>query len=600
MHLTYGTCHYKGKEHISYSIAESYRDGKTVRKRILFPLGKLSETKVAQIKLILKVVKGKEPVLSSIEDIVPLKSLSYLEVAVANQLWEDWQIDKAFDENKITNSPVSTPLIARVLTINRCLEPSSCYSIADWVRTTALPQILNLDPGTLNDDKLYHELNKIENNKEPIENFLFNRTYQLNPESYNYVNYDLTTSYFVGIRCSLSRLGKSKDNQPHRKQVILAIMVNEEGYPFKWDVLPGNTAEVTTLKDKVKVCRNRFHLKDISLVFDRGIVSEENLQLIDEEDLKYISTLDKNQIPKVKGVNLQLFKDLTVENIKEEIEFLPGFTKYDDLLYYQDLGQVKDKRYILGINPILFIEERKNREEKLELFSHFIFQFNQQLRLAKRKRSKEAIASTIKKELARLKITRFFEKPVFSKIKLTHSSPKGSTKRIVSYQASIKRREEKIKSASLLDGVCCFITSHTEKKDNQFLFPPEKIIDGYRNKRKIEDAFKHLKSFLKIRPFWVNLDEHVKAVYTVCVLAYFLNLHLARMRSKYEKTDFLNSKKLYQPFKECKLIRLKDKKFGWVKEKMINPEPDNLKLIQQLGFSHLLNKKRFQRTTVKN
>jgi len=600
MHLTYGTCHYKGKEHISYSIAESYRDGKTVRKRILFPLGKLSETKVAQIKLILKVVKGKEPVLSSIEDIVPLKSLSYLEVAVANQLWEDWQIDKAFDENKITNSPVSTPLIARVLTINRCLEPSSCYSIADWVRTTALPQILNLDPGTLNDDKLYHELNKIENNKEPIENFLFNRTYQLNPESYNYVNYDLTTSYFVGIRCSLSRLGKSKDNQPHCKQVILAIMVNEEGYPFKWDVLPGNTAEVTTLKDKVKVCRNRFHLKDISLVFDRGIVSEENLQLIDEEDLKYISTLDKNQIPKVKGVNLQLFKDLTVENIKEEIESLPGFTKYDDLLYYQDLGQVKDKRYILGINPILFIEERKNREEKLELFSHFIFQFNQQLRLAKRKRSKEAIASTIKKELARLKITRFFEKPVFSKIKLTHSSPKGSTKRIVSYQASIKRREEKIKSASLLDGVCCFITSHTEKKDNQFLFPPEKIIYGYRNKRKIEDAFKHLKSFLKIRPFWVNLDEHVKAVYTVCVLAYFLNLHLARMRSKYEKTDFLNSKKLYQPFKECKLIRLKDKKFGWVKEKMINPEPDNLKLIQQLGFSHLLNKKRFQRTTVKN
>ena len=106
MHLTYGTCHYKGKEHTSYSIAESYRDGKTVRKRVLFPLGKLSEIQVAQIKLILKVVKGKEPVLSSIEDIAPLKSLSYLEVAVANQLWEDWQIDKAFDENKITNSPV--------------------------------------------------------------------------------------------------------------------------------------------------------------------------------------------------------------------------------------------------------------------------------------------------------------------------------------------------------------------------------------------------------------------------------------------------------------------------------------------------------------
>ena len=601
MHLTYGTYRYKGKEYTSYSIAESYREGKTVRKRILFPLGKLSETQVEQIRLILKVVKGKEHILSSIENIIPLKSLSYLEVAVANQLWEDWQIDQAFDGHKITNSPVSTPLIARVLTINRCLEPTSCYSIAEWVKTTALPLILNLDPDTLNDDKLYYELNKIEANKEYLENFLFNKTYRLNPESYKYVSYDLTTSYFVGIKCSLSRLGKSKDNQPHRKQVILAIMVNEDGYPFKWDVLPGDTAEVTTLKDKVKACRDRFHLRDVSLVFDRGIVSEENLQLVDEEEsLKYISTLDKNQIPKVEGVNLQVFKDLTVENIKEEIEFLPGFTKYDDLLYYQDLGQVKDKRYILGINPTLFIEGRSNREEKIELFSQFILKLNQQLQAAKRKRSKEVVRDGIKKELARLKITRFFEKPVLSKINLTRTLRDGSAKRVISYRVSIKRRGEKIGEASLLDGICCFVTNHTEKKDDQFLFPPEKVIYGYRNKRKIEDAFKHLKSFLKIRPFWVNLDEHVKAVYTICVLAYFLNLHLARMRSKYEETDFLNSKNLYQPFKNSRLIRFKDEKFGWVREKIINPEPDDLKIIQQLGFSHLLDKKRFQRTTKEN
>jgi len=603
MHLTYGTCRYKEKEYTSYSIAESYREGKKVRKRKLFPLGKLSETKVEQIKLILKVVKGKEHIISSIENIIPLRSLSYLEVAVANHLWEDWQIDQTFDGCKITNSPIFTPLIARVLTINRCLKPTSCYSIQDWIKTTALPQMLNLDPETLNDDKLYYELNKIETNKESLENFLFKETYQLNPESYNYITCDLTTSYFVGIKCSLSQLGKSKDNQPYRKQVILAIMVNEDGYPFKWDVLPGNTAEVTTLEDKVKARKNRFHLKSVSLVFDRGIVSEDNLQLVDEDKektLKYISTLDKNQIPKVEGVNLQLFKDLTVENIKEEIESLPGFTRYDHLLYYQDLGGVKDKRYILGINPTLFIEARSNREEKIELFLKFIRQLNQGLQKAKRERSKEVIRESIKKELARLKITRFFEKPRLSKINLTRVLSNNSTKRIIGYQVSIKKRKEKIREASLLDGVCCFITNHTEKKDNQFLFPPEKVIYGYRNKRKIEDAFKHLKSFLKIRPFWVNLDEHVRAVYTVCVLAYFLNLRLARMRSKYEKTDFLNSKKLYRPFKNSRLIRFKDEKFGWVREKIIPPEPDDLKILQQLGFSHLLDRKTFQRSTRKN
>jgi len=481
MHLVYGTRYYKRKKYTSYSIAESYREGKKVRKRILFSLGKLSETKVEQIRLILKVVKGKEHILSSIENIVPLKSFSYLEVAVANQLWEDWQIDQAFDGCKITNSLVSAPLIARVLTINRCLEPASCYSIQDWIKTTALPQMLDFDPEALNDDKLYYELKKIETNKESLENFLFKETYQLDPESYNYIPCDLTTSYFVGIKCSLSQLGKSKDNQPYRRQVILAIMVNEDACPFKWDVLPGNTAEVTTLEDKVKALRDRFHLKGVCLVFNRGIVSEDNLQLVDadedgEKTLKYISTLDKNQIPKVEGINLQLFKDLTIKNIKEEIESLPGFTKYDHLLYYQDLGEVKDKRYILGINPTLFIEQRSNRKEKIELFLKFISELNQELQAAKRKRSKEVIRDSVKRKLARLKITRFFEKPRLSKINLTRVLSNGSIKRIIGYQVPIKKRQEKIIKASLLDGVFCFVTNHTEKKDNQFLFPPEKVI----------------------------------------------------------------------------------------------------------------------------
>ena len=72
------------------------------------------------------------------------------------------------------------------------------------------------------------------------------------------------------------------------------------------------------------------------------------------------------------------------------------------------------------------------------------------------------------------------------------------------------------------------------------------------------------------------------------------------MRSKHEETEFLNSKKLYQPFKNSRLSRFKDEKFGWVKEKIIYPEPEDLKILQQLGFSHLLDKKIFQKTTEEN
>jgi len=97
----------------------------------------------------------------------------------------------------------------------------------------------------------------------------------------------------------------------------------------------------------------------------------------------------------------------------------------------------------------MFKDNTKKREEKLELFSHFIFQFNQHLQQAKRKRSKEAIAGSIKKELAR-----FFEKPVFSKIKLAHTFPNGSTKRIISYQVAIKYKNSSLCPIRACEALC--------------------------------------------------------------------------------------------------------------------------------------------------
>ena len=605
MHLDYGVCYYKERKYISYSIAESYREGKKVRKRTLFPLGKLSETQVEQIKLILKVVNGKEHMLSSIENIIPLESRSYLDVAVANQIWENWNMDKAFNKTEITDSIVSTPMVARALTMNRCIEPASCYSIKQWVKGTALPQILKVDPEFLDDDKIYYELDKIERNKSYLESYLFERTYESNPKSYEYVDYDLTTSYFVGVKCNLSNFGHSKDGQFHRRQVILAIMVNDEGYPFKWDVLAGNTAEVKTLQDNVQACQDRFHLKNISIVFDRGIVSNENLELVDEKELKYITGLDKNQIPSIKGIDLTVFKDLSIENIKQEVTSLPNFTRHDELLYYQDLGNINNKRYVLGINPQLFVDEREARQEKLKYFNSFLNQLNKELREAKHSRKPEVIKNKITKELGRLKIRRLFGEPVLTKIMVKQSPSKEtrkSSKKITSYQASIEKKQKEIDDTSLLDGVCCFITNQieTDPESGKFLYPPEKIICGYRNKAQIEDAFKHIKSFLKIRPFRVNLDEHVKAVYTICVLAYFINRHLSKMRKEHEQKNFLNSKNLYEPFRACKLIKFKDEKFGHMATKFIPPSPEEERIIQQLGFGELIDKKKFQESIVKN
>ena len=59
-------------------------------------------------------------------------------------------------------------------------------------------------------------------------------------------------------------------------------MVNSQGYPFKWDVFAGNMLEIHTIEKIIKACAHRFKLQDISMVFDRGLVAEGVLSLINE------------------------------------------------------------------------------------------------------------------------------------------------------------------------------------------------------------------------------------------------------------------------------------------------------------------------------
>ncbi len=117
MHLSYSTSTYKDRSYKSYSIAESYRDGKTSRKRTIWSIGKLTDQQADQIRLILKVVQNEDEVVTRLKDIVVQESKAYLDIAVVNDLWDQWQLDHAFDYD-VTDSPLATHTVARILTIN--------------------------------------------------------------------------------------------------------------------------------------------------------------------------------------------------------------------------------------------------------------------------------------------------------------------------------------------------------------------------------------------------------------------------------------------------------------------------------------------------
>ena len=482
MHLSYSTSKYKDRVYRSYSIAESYRDGKTSRKRTIWAMGKLTDRQADQIRLILKVVQDEDEIVTRLKDVVVQETKAYLDIAVVNNLWDQWELDQAFDYN-VTEGPLPTHTVARILTINRCTDPCSHYSVPMWAKKTALEDVLGIDLSGLNDDKLYYELDKINLNKISIENHLFNLTYKKDPESYGFINYDLTTSYFVGYKCNLSAFGKGKKECHGRRQVLLGVLINDQGYPFKWDVFPGNTAEVKTLKRNINACKSRFKLgnKNVTIVFDRGIISEDNAELIEDAEMKYISALDRNQIPS-SGINLEPFKGLSTDKITKDVSIPPGFKKYDDELYFHDSGVFGNKRFVVGFNPTLFKEDRSNRDEKIDVFKAYLKKENKDLKNAQRDRQFDATKSRIMNELKRLKIRKYYEPPVLQPIAVQRKLKNGTDKPIKSFKARIKMKDDVIKAEKLLDGVCVFVTNHTEKQGRGFRVRPQTIINGNRSR----------------------------------------------------------------------------------------------------------------------
>jgi len=581
MHLSYSFSRYKGKKYKSYTIAESYRDGKKVKKRTIWPVGKLTDAQAQQMKLILKVAQGKGKTITQLEDIVVKESKAYLDIALVNALWNRWQLDQAFDFD-ITASALSTPLIAKILTINRCTDPCSHYSIPRWAEQTALAQVLDVDLSGLNDDKIYYELDKIHENHFSIENYLFKQTHMNNADSYQYINYDLTTSYFVGYNCSLSAFGKGKAECRGRRQVLLGVLINDEGYPFKWDVFAGNTAEVKTLKRNIDACKKRFQLTgaNVTIVFDRGIISDDNAQMIEDAQMKYISALDRNQIPG-SSVDLAPFRQISID---DESPKPGGFKKYDDKLYFHDHGTVGNKRFIIGFNPTLFAEDRKNRKEKISFFESYLKNENNELKNAKRDRKRQVTENRVLNELKRLKIKKYYELPVLLPIVVEKRLKNGTVKSVKSFKIQISKKANIIDSDKLLDGVCVFITNHIERQGRGFKVTPLMIIRAYRDKTKIEDVFKNVKSFLKIRPFFVNTEKHVKAVYTICILAYFLNKFLANERKAGGEKDYLNSKELYAPFKNIDFVTLFDKISGKSIKKSVELPEDTISILDKIGL----------------
>jgi transposase len=254
LHLHWGERRYKGKTYRSYSLARAYREHGKSRKEIVLKLGKLTEPEVQRWQQILLAAKQPQAFLTTLDQLVVTHHYAYLDVAVLNAVWETLSLHRVFPHTGKRTLTLAS--MAKILTFNRCLEPTSKSKTPDWFRRTALPWLLQTPVAHVNASRIFRELVAIEHQKEDVCQHLFSWLRGQNPDAMQTVFYDLSSTTFSGSQCLLMQWGHCKEG--YQNHVVLALVVNRDGLPFYWEVLPGKTSDVTTISWLLDQLQQRF------------------------------------------------------------------------------------------------------------------------------------------------------------------------------------------------------------------------------------------------------------------------------------------------------------------------------------------------------
>ena len=590
LHLDWGSSRYKGKVYRSYSLARPlWVDGKN-KKETVIKLGKLSDAEVGKWRNLLTALKKPDCFLTSFEDICTEKHYAYLDTAIANAIWDEWGLDAVFQNDG--KRLVSIATVARILTINRCIDPSAKSKTPEWFRETALPWMLDINPSEINPSRIFRELAVIESHKDSICEFLFKQLNRSDSMSMKSLFYDLSSSSFEGTKCKLMKWGHCKGG--YENHVVLALIVNKNGLPFYWEVLPGCTADSTTINWLLESLKIKFALndfKEITFVFDRGMVSDDNLTLLEKDGIKYISAMDKNQIENITEIDFNTFPDLNPEDIDTQVDQLPEFEKINENTYCREIKVDGKRRYILCFNPQLFKDQRKARERAIANFRTFVNNLNLELLGAKKSRQRKTTYAKFQKRLEKVKLSGFVD--VTLSIKHVYPKENDPKHKIRTYQGTVFVDDSKMCLAGKRDGFWLLVTNHSEKKDQEFILKTEEAITPYREKEIIEEAFKDIKSFVKIEPIFVWTEYHVKAHYTICVLAYLINRTLT-MRLHENKGDkskeIITHQKLFKEASKCLLDYIEVKNIQQKKFNLTKRTSKQNELLNRIVLSNLINR----------
>ena len=237
------------------------------------------------------------------------------------ELWKRLQLDRFF-EAAVDEDPADVPWsrVAALLAINRLCAPGSELAIEQrWYPSTALDDLLGIEEGKINDTRLYRCLDRILPHKTKLERHLKERYGELFGAEFDVLLYDLTSTYVEGAAENnpMMRRGYSRDHRPDCEQMVIALIVNSEGFPFSYETFDGNRADVSTMETILRMVERKYGKARRIWVFDRGIVSEENLAAIRKRGGQYLVGTPRSQM---KRFEAQLLNQDNWTQVRPEVE----------------------------------------------------------------------------------------------------------------------------------------------------------------------------------------------------------------------------------------------------------------------------------------
>ncbi|MDA1142466.1 MAG: IS1634 family transposase [Planctomycetota bacterium] len=540
-----------GKAYTYYRLAESYREDGKVKHRILGELGALTSEEAAKLARRFAGIAGIE-FSDGLEEMEVAGASYFGAPLLVEHLMETLNLSRwVADEVKKRSLEFDLLAALKVMVTAHLFKSGSRAELAVW----DWQQKLFWHPHRLPDLEYHHflrALNVLNDIKDKIEEKLYSHLAGLFDLQVDLVLYDLTSTYVEGQASwsGLLKRGYSRDKRGDCKQIVIGLVVTREGFPVTFRVFEGNRLDKKTLDEMVQDLRKRFSIKRCIWVSDAGLLSDENLELLEASRYEYILGMARGGNRKDVQEAFRKTRELEQKEFKQ--------TRFWEVV----LASEETGAPAQGGDPrrILVVESDARREKTAAIFER---------RLEKVRQGFQSLESQVKKG----KYTRAEDLRVEAE-KILHQS---RVKQYFTYQAekgklTWKENREAVDERKADAGKYALLA--------RTKLAPEEALSAYRTLIAVEDAFLVLKDILDLRPVWHKCDENVQGHVLLAVWSYLL---YKTLEAQLERSEInLTAHRALQAVKEVKAVEvaLRDKAV-W---KLMKVPPEASQVFEAVGL----------------